>query len=65
MITLVPALIRATVSPDLAGPGDVDSRAFALCLRKQGMDAKAMRAIIQTETIDRRLKRCLDKFIGL
>jgi hypothetical protein len=29
------------------------------------MDAKAMRAIIQTETIDRRLKRCLDKFIGL
>lgn len=65
MIDLVPALIAATVSSDLAGPGDVKPVAFAACLRAQGVNAGAMRAAIKRGSPDRGIKRCLDKFIGL
>jgi hypothetical protein len=65
MVPLVPALIRAIVSPDLARPEDVNSREFATCLQRQGMNATMMRAAIRSAHVDKRTQPCLDKFIGL
>lgn len=48
MVGLVPALIKATVSPDL-GPSNVAPRPFAACLHRRGVTANAMRATSRLE----------------
>ncbi len=59
------AVVLATVSPDLLGPGKIDPRPFAKCFRAQGLTENDLKATIQAGTPGPRVKRCFDKLIGL
>ena len=58
-------VVLATVSPDLVDTGKIDPRPFAKCFRAQGLTENDLKAIIKTGTPEPRVKRCLDKLIGL
>lgn len=59
------AVVLATVSPDLMGTTKIDPRPFAKCFRSQGLTVTDLKATIKAGSAGPRVKRCLDKLIGL
>jgi hypothetical protein len=64
-IALSRAVIIARVSPKLADTTKIDPRPFAKCFRTEGLTEEDLKATIKADALEPRIKRCLDKFIGL
>lgn len=65
MVSLIPQLIGATVSPDLASPGDIDPKSFAACLRKRRVSIAEVKTATERKSPSAAMKPCFDQFIGL
>jgi hypothetical protein len=60
------AVVLVTTSPDLIGDAStLDPAPFAKCFRAQGLTKTDLNATIKLGTAGPRVKRCLDKLIGL